>query len=211
METFDLIDQRTLPAEQRSEQWYAARRGKLTASKAAVIMGGLNTSGLDTYVKTLAWERVYGARDEDFQSQSMLRGLEVEPQARRWYAAAIGQEVGETGFVQHPQIAYVGASPDGLLADRTLQIKCPLHCAWMEVRKTMRVPAEYRWQCRWEAWVCGLRLADFVCFHPQAGGLLIPLQVSDEECDQMASRAELVDQMVGEWVELLKSEQRIAA
>ena len=50
---------------------------KLTASKAGVIMGGLGTSGLATYVKALAWERVYGARDEEYRNAAMDRGNEL--------------------------------------------------------------------------------------------------------------------------------------
>lgn len=187
------------------------RLGKLTASKAGVIMGGLDTSGLQTYVKSLAWERVYGARDEEYKSSAMDRGNALEASALDWYEFETCETLVRTpGFMQHPSIAYVGASPDALMEGKTVQVKCPLHGAWMETKRTMQVPAEYRWQCRWESWVCGLRACDFVTWHPIAGGLIVPMTVSDAECDQMAERAAIVDAMVRKWVDILTDRREAA-
>lgn len=182
----------------------AERLGKLTASKAAVIMGGLDTSGLATYVKSLAWERVYGARDEEYRNAAMDRGNALEASALDWYAFEQDSPILRSpGFVQHPSIAFVGASPDALAAFKTVQVKCPLHGAWMETKRTMQVPSEYRWQCKWEMWVCGLHECDFVTWHPVAGGLIVPIYATPAEWDQMAERAAVVDAMVQKWVAIL--------
>lgn len=187
------------------------RLGKLTASKAGVIMGGLDTSGLQTYVKSLAWERVYGARDEEYKNAAMERGNALESSALDWYEFETNVSLIRTpGFMRHDDIAYVGASPDALMEGKTVQVKCPLHGAWMETKRTMQVPAEYRWQCRWEAWVCGLRACDFVTWHPISGGLIVPFTVTDAECDQMAERAAIVDAMVAKWVDILTDRREAA-
>lgn len=192
------------------------RLGKLTASKAGVIMGKLDTSGLATYVKALAWERVYGARDEEYRNAAMDRGNELEPLALDWYEFETGAELRRTpGFMQHPTMPIIGASPDaiGLVDGKesfNVQVKCPLHGAWMETKRTMQVPAEYRWQLRWECFVTGLPVNDFVTWHPVAGGLIVPFMTTAEEFDQMAERAAIVDGMVQKWVDILENRSEAA-
>lgn len=182
------------------------RVGKLTASRAAVIMGGLDTSGLATLTKRLAWERVYGDTAEaGYRGPAMERGQEVEPAALDWYEFQRDLELARGEFVQHPTIAFVSSTPDGLAPGLVVEAKSPLHGAWMEVKRTGLVPAEYRWQCRWQQWCAGVGHCDFVCYHPVAGGLIVPTSVTDSEIDQMAERAYVVDAMVQKWVDVLQT------
>ena len=97
-----------------------ARRGMLTGSMAAVIMGGLSTDGLARYVNKLAFERLYGLPDgEDFQSQAMLTGIEREAQALDWYA--FDQDcilIPGDQFLVHPKLPFVGATLIEVLRQR---------------------------------------------------------------------------------------------
>jgi len=199
--------------EQHSPEWYAIKAGRFSASKAATIMGGLDTSGLDSLIKDLAWERVFGALEGGFKSAAMERGNELEPSSRDWFASERGVDVQQVGFVIHADLPMVGWSPDGLFDNdrRAVEAKCPLHKAWMEVKRTGKVPAEYRWQCRWAQWTGQLDGLDFVAWHPQAGGLVIPCEVTPTECEQMAERVALLEPRVKAWVELIgnrKEERR---
>lgn len=198
--------------EQHSPEWYAIKAGKFSASKAAVIMGGLDTSGLQSLIKDLAWERVYGPTEGGFKSAAMQRGNEVEPEGRDWYAFARDVIVEQVGFVQHAELPMVGWSPDGLfkMARGGIEAKCPLHKAWMEVKRTGKVPAEYRWQCRWGQWVGELDELDFIAYHPQAGGLIVPCEVTESERQQMAERVALLEPKVQEWVEILTDKKEAA-
>lgn len=194
--------------EQNSPEWYAIKAGKWSASSAAVIMGGLETSGLDSLVKTVAWERVFGPRDEPgFKSSAMERGHDVEPDARDWAAFNADAVVEQMGFVEHGDIPYVGWSPDGLYSKRTrgIEAKCPLHKAFMDMLRTGKVPAEYRWQARWACWVGSLDGLDFVGYHPSAGGICIQVEVTDAEREQMAERVALLETRVAPWIDLLSS------
>lgn len=192
---------------QGSPEWWAARLGKLTGSKAACIMGDLKTAGLASYVMDVAWERVHGERDEGYRNAAMERGKELEPEAREWLAFDRGLHVTPVGFLQHPELDFVGASPDSLVdEDAILEIKCPLHKAWMEVKRTRRVPSEYRWQVRWEMWCAGRSRAHFLCYHPIGGGIVVPFGLDDGEAAAMRERAIIVDGMVREWVAILESE-----
>ena len=197
--------------EQHSPEWYAIKAGKWSASKAAIIMGGLDTSGLASLIKDMAWERVYGPTEGGFQSKAMERGNELEYEARDWYAFERDAVVDEVGFVEHGSIPLVGWSPDGLCGERHgIEAKCPLHKAWMEVKRTGKVPAEYRWQCRWAMWVGELDSLDFIAYHPKAGGLIVPCEITESERSQMAERVALLEPKVAEWVEILTDKKDAA-
>lgn len=194
---------------QHSPEWYAIKAGKWSASSAAIIMGGLDTKGLSDLVQTIAFERMYGPTEEPrFQSAAMQRGNEMEAEAREWVAFNTDSQIGECGFVEHASIPNVGWSPDGLILPkrkRATEIKCLLHKAWMEVLRTGKVPAEYRWQCRWAYWVGELDSLDFTVYHPKPGGLSIAVESpTPEECAQMAERVGVLETKVEQWLAILQ-------
>lgn len=191
--------------QQGSDAWHALRAGKWTASKAAVIMGGLDTDGLAKLVKAVAWERIYGPIEGGFKSSAMERGNALESEARDWYAFERGVMLTECGLVEHASIPNVAWSPDGLIIPgHAVEAKCPLEMAWMEVRRTGKIPAEYRWQCRWAQWVGMLDGLDFVAYHPHPGGIIIPSEVTSAEKEQMEERVELLEKRVAVWTEILQ-------
>lgn len=190
--------------EQGTPEWFALRAGKFSASKAAVIMGGLETAGLDAYIRDLAWERVYGPDTEGgYKSAAMERGNAVEPEARDWYAFERGVVVEQVTLVEHATVPSVVWSPDGVFGRSAIEAKCPLHRAWMEVKRKNWVPAEYRHQCRWAIWVGQLEYLDFVAYHPKAGGLIVSVERDESTFAQMEERVALLEKRVTEWVEIL--------
>lgn len=176
----------------------AARAGMLTASMAGVIMGGLTTDGLKRYVNQLAFERLYGLPDDEgYQSKAMTQGIEREASALEWYAFDQDCELIQGDeFLVYPSLPYVGATPDARRCDRTVQVKCPSAHVWAEIAKRREIPAEYRWQCRWEQWVAQVWLCDFVAWHPLANGIVIASALTVDEAEQMAERAAIVNTMV---------------
>lgn len=192
---------------QGTPEWHAARAGKWTASNAATIMGGLDTDGLAKLVKRVAWERVHGVIEGGFKSPAMDRGHVVEPEARDWYAFTKLAQMREVGLVDHASIANVAWSPDAITDSKGgAEIKCPLEMAWMEVKRTRKIPAEYRWQCRWAMWVGQLEWLDFVAYHPAAGGIIVPAEITQDEKDQMAERVAMLEPKVSKWVEILRED-----
>ena len=184
-----------------------ARAGKLTASKASIVMGGLDTKGLSDYVMQLAWERVYGVSDDHgYTSPAMERGTLLEAEALSWYAFETGSALDQDSdrTIVHPDFPTVAASPDALLSDRCIEVKCPMPRAWMETKKTGQVPSVYRWQCRWQQWVCGKRQNDYISYHPSAGGIIVPVYVTDEEIQQMEERVPIIEARIMEWVKVLE-------
>ena len=188
---------------QGTPEWHAVRAGKWSASKAAITMGGLDTKGIGDLVKTVAWERTYGPIAGGYKSPAMIEGTEREPEARDWYCFARGIAIEEVGFVAHATIPYVGWSPDGISERHGIEIKNPQHLAYMEVNRTKKIPAEYRWQTRWAMWVGELDSLDFIVYHPQAGGIIIPAEVTESEKQQMEERVEALERRVAEEISLL--------
>ena len=198
--------------EQHSPEWYAIKAGKWSASNAAKIMGGLETIGLASLIQDVAWERVFGpVKGDRFTSAAMQRGTELEPESRDCYAFEHDVTVRQCGFVEHAGIQHVGWSPDGMVTDkRAIEAKNPGHRAWMEVKRTARIPSEYRWQTKWAMWVGELDALDFVVYRPESGLIVIPASVTDDEKAQMAERVAALEKKVSEWVSIITTE-RIAA
>jgi len=106
--------------EQRTDDWFAARMGKVTASKVSDVMAktksGYSTSR-QNYMAQLICERLTSKKEESFTNSAMQRGTELEPVAREIYILnQFDVTVKEVGFIDHPTIKNFGASPDGLVS-----------------------------------------------------------------------------------------------
>lgn len=155
---------------QQTTEWFAERLGKATASRIADIIAKTKTgpsASRQSYAVQLALERITGLREEGFTSAAMQRGTEMEAEARAMYEAATGDLVREVGFVQHPRIDMSGASPDGLVGDGLLEIKCPDSKQHLEYMQLGTVPAKYRPQVQWQMACTGRPWCDFVSYDPR--------------------------------------------
>jgi putative phage-type endonuclease len=158
---------------QRTEDWHAQRAGKWTGSKFVDVLARNKRTGepLKAYTD-LIWrvvvERMTGQAVEGPTGQALAWGTEVEPFAREAYEMETGNVVTEAGFIQHPEFAFVGASPDGLIGiDGGLEMKCPKSSAVHLERFIQGVPDEYRPQIQGCMWVTGRAWWDFVSYDPR--------------------------------------------
>jgi putative phage-type endonuclease len=173
--------------DQRTEEWFEARMGCVTASRTADVMAqtksGYSASRAN-YMADLICERLTGSRQAGFSSAAMQWGTETEPQARMAYEIMTGANVIETGFVLHPEIAGFGASPDGLIGDDGLiEIKCPNTATHIETLLNDKVPNKYIIQMHVQMICTGRKWCDFVSFDPR---LPVDMQmfVRRVECDE---------------------------
>lgn len=159
--------------EQRSEEWYAARRGMVTASAvSALLTPTLRVAENDTargLTLTLAAERITGRTEETPITSDMWRGIEHEPFARAVYAEHFAP-VTELGFMVREEDGWrLGYSPDGLVDDDGLiEIKCPRAKAHIVTILTDEVPAKYMAQLQAGLLASGRAWIDYVSF---VGGL----------------------------------------
>ena len=154
--------------EQRTDAWFQARLGKVTASKVADIIAktqsGYSTSRAN-YMAQLVCERLTGQKSEGFTNAALQHGIDTEPLARAAYEALKDILVDEVGFVPHPTIEMAGASPDGLVGDDgLLEIKCPNTATHIETLMSKTVPGKYNTQMQFQMACTGRQWCDFVSF-----------------------------------------------
>jgi hypothetical protein len=168
-------------ATQRTEDWYAARIGKATASrfrdaiatkkqtekqKKDNLPGDPMQAQLD-YLTELVVERLTGQRVQKFATAAMQWGEDCEPAARAAYERTTGISVEETGFICHDTLL-AGCSPDGLVDwDGLIEIKCPYNSA-VHIETLLRgMPAEHIPQIQGQLWITGRQWCDFVSYDPR--------------------------------------------
>lgn len=146
----------------------AARIGNITASRIADVMAGGKGVTRAKYASQLASERMTGKPHRSaFSSASIDHGNDTEAEARIQYELRNGVMVIESDFVQHPQIARSGASPDGLIGDDGLvEFKCPDSHTFLEYKLKGEIPSKYRWQMLWQCICTGRKWADYSPYDP---------------------------------------------
>lgn len=154
--------------EQRTEEWYQARLGKVTASKVASVLAKRDSATRADYLTDLVLERLTGKQQEFYQNEAMLHGVEAEPQARMAYEAETGNLVDELGFIDHPSIANFGCSPDGVVGeDGLIEIKCPNSKTHLSTLLSGKAPSKYIPQMQTQMAVMNRQWCDFVSFDPR--------------------------------------------
>jgi putative phage-type endonuclease len=149
--------------EQRTDEWFAARLGKVTASKVSDVMS--KGMGRETYMTYLIAEVLTTERASSFTNTAMEWGTATEPYARQAYEALNNLWVEEIGFAQHPTIERAGASPDGLVGDDGLiEIKCPNTATHLDTLIDKTVPKKYINQMQFQMACTGRKWCDFVSF-----------------------------------------------
>jgi putative phage-type endonuclease len=154
--------------EQRSDEWFAARIGKVTASKVADVLAKTQSgyaASRANYMAQLVCERLTGQKADSFTSGPIQWGIETEPLARAAYEAYADVLVDEVGFVPHRTIEMAGASPDGLVGDDgLLEIKCPNTATHIETLLSQTVPNKYNTQMQFQMACTNRSWCDFVSF-----------------------------------------------
>ncbi len=159
---------------QGSPEWFAARCGKLTASKIADALGKTQRgwgAGRANVMAQLISERLTGAPVESYQNKEMQWGSETEPLARDAYEFYANVDVEQIGFVVHPDFPESGASPDGLVGnDGLIEIKCPNTATHIDTLLGDSIPGKYITQMQWQMACTGRKWCDFVSFDPRMPG-----------------------------------------
>ena len=156
--------------EQRTDEWFAARIGKVTASRVADVIAKTKSGygvGRANYLADLVVERLTGQKAQGFSNAAMEWGTQTEPQARAAYSAKTGILVEEVGFIDHPTVAMSGASPDGFAEEGLIEVKCPNTSTMLEYILDGKPPQKYVTQMQWQMACTGRPWCDFVSFDPR--------------------------------------------
>lgn len=157
--------------EQRSPQWFAARVGKVTASRVADVIAKTKTgwgASRANYMAELLAERLTGMAAPSYTNAAMDWGTLNEAEAVTAYQFYRDKDVVPVGFIEHPTIAMSGASPDGLVGnDGLCEIKCPNTSTHIDTLLTGKVPEKYVTQMMWQMACTGRAWCDFASYDPR--------------------------------------------
>ena len=149
--------------EQRTDEWYAIRKGKMTASNADTIIA--NGKGLETYIYNLMAEYYSSAEKENYINADMQRGIDLEPEAKIEFQFYTGLDIKEVGCVELNE--YILASPDGLIGDDGLiEIKCPNDSIYFKLLLSNNIKPEYIAQMQMQMYVTDRQYCYFVSYNP---------------------------------------------
>lgn len=163
--------------EQRSPEWFAARKGVITGSRVGAILGVNPYQSADDTMREMV--REYFDAEKEFKgNEATDHGEAMEPIALEFYEYLTRNAVEQTGLVKHEKYNWIGASPDGLIgADGGLEIKCPY---WAKKPYSVHEKPSYYAQCQLVMEVCDIEWMDFLCYINEETHLLERLHRSRE-------------------------------
>lgn len=162
-----------MTSDQRTAEWLAERAGKFTGSAFVDVLatskrGDKKLKAYDDLIWRIVVERMTGEPIEGPTGYALQWGIDVEPFAREAYELRSGNFVQQSGFVHHPEFAFAGCSPDGLIDDDGgLELKCPKSSSVHLERFVSGLPEEYRPQVQGCLWVTGRKWWDFASYDPR--------------------------------------------
>jgi putative phage-type endonuclease len=155
---------------QRTDEWFAARVGKVTASRVADAVARTRSgwgASRANYEAELLVERLTGQPAPRFSNAAMQWGPDTEPFAIAAYEFYTDLTVFPVGFVDHPRIAMSGASPDGMVDDGLVEIKCPNTATHIQTLLGSPIDDKYIKQMHWQMACTDRNWCDFVSFDPR--------------------------------------------
>lgn len=159
-------------AAQGSAEWLYQRVGYCTASRFCDVVKKLKKGGpskeRQNYAMELVIERITGQPSDHWTSAAMLWGTEQEQKSGMEYEAATGVMLEPVGFIKHPTLSWVGASPDGLIGDDGgFESKSPFNSVNHIYTLLDGMPEEHMAQCQGGMWITGREWWDFQSFDPR--------------------------------------------
>jgi putative phage-type endonuclease len=152
--------------EQGSQEWLQLRLGVATASNFDKIItsSGVESKTLKEYAFELASDSLLTEPEASFQSEAMIRGNQLEEEAKSYYSFVTDNKVEEVTFIKKGNIGY---SPDGLISDNGLvEIKCPLKKNHLKYLIDNKLPTKYKAQVQGGLYISEREYCDFISYHP---------------------------------------------
>jgi len=184
---------------QNSEEWFALRTGKFTASTFKDLFMGKTTQGYQDAIYKVAFERLTNESPESFTNEWMARGTELEPEARAWYEFERDVKVLNGGFFEYND--WIGASPDGLVGEGgLLEIKCPKYSTLMNYLMNKELPKNYYYQVHGQMLATDRKWCDFIAYHPKLPRLVLRVErnkdIDKEILDKLFKAIKEVEQII---------------
>lgn len=197
--------------EQGSTEWLALRCGKITGSRFRAVMdlnkrNGQPNAARRRLVEVLRAELATGVPEYVEPNEYMAHGTAMEPLARAAYEFARECACVVPAFIQHPTLAYIGYSPDGLVGeDGLIEIKSPaLEARHMRTVESRQCPDDYVPQVQGGLWITGRQWCDFISYFPEISVEIVRVERDETFINRLAAECAAV------WSEV-NNAQEIAA
>ena len=188
--------------DQGTPEWLELRKGKFTASEFDKIMGKETNQGYKDIIYRVAYERISGQSPATFKSDWMERGNELEPFARQFYELENNVEVEQVGFVESNE--WVGCSPDGLVGDGMLEIKCPKFTTHIDYLMGDKFPIKYKAQIQGQMWVCERNWCDFMSYNEYLKAFIIRVERDEEYIKELEEKVNIAIEKAKKIIKELK-------
>jgi hypothetical protein len=196
--------------EQNSDEWFALRLGKCTASNFQTIManeGKAFGEPAKKYALQLALEQITGKKSGvSFSNAHTERGHEQEPIARELYESTYFCDVSNGGFFD---CGSYGDSPDGLIGDvGIIEIKSVISTTHFETLRRGDFDTAYKWQLIGHLDCTGREWVDFVSYcadFPEEKQLIVHRLHRDDYSDEI----ERLRARRNEFLELVKQTKAV--
>ena len=144
------------------------RAGVVTASRADCLLAGKETAKRQGYLAELVAQVCTGMIPEEVNAKALNWGKDNERDAKEAYSAETFNIVQDIPLIYKDNLLRFGCSPDGLLRDRGLELKCPWASrTYIEFVCADKIKPEYYKQCQFSMWVTDLEQWDFANFDPR--------------------------------------------
>lgn len=168
--------------EQGSEAWLKLRAGIPTASEFHKIITptGKPSAQADGYLHHLLAEAILKRPIAGPETEAMLRGRELEPQAVAAYELQTGFDTTVCGFVTNDE-GTIGASLDRLVdVNGALETKCPNPATHVGYLLSRKIENEKKPQVQGQLYVSGRQWVDVMSYHPEMDRVIIRVERDEE-------------------------------
>ena len=205
---------------QNTDEWYAIKLGKFSASIAADLLMDKKNKGYKNLIDKIVEERVTGNASESKAwsgDKFTERGHELEPIARTDYEDRTFSTADICGVIERDD--WCLCSPDSLIGDDKMQqIKCPIfntQRAYLSIlnkfRDTMtdneimcKISSSYYKQMQFELMVSERSVNAFTSYHPKLPAIDLDIVRDEPLIKQIETRLEEAKKEVIEQINLIK-------
>lgn len=146
---------------QRTPEWYDIRKGLVTASDAAAILGIPPFASFKGDPRAETLEKKLSSAP--LRSMAAVHGVKYEQEACDAAMRALGETAIEFGLLVHEKLPWLAASPDGITTNGfAIEIKCP-------TRRRIEpghIPHHYYPQVQVQMEVCDVPATYFIQYKP---------------------------------------------
>jgi putative phage-type endonuclease len=196
--------------EQGSDDWFAVKLGKPSASNFSTICTtkGEPTKGAtrEKLLNTLVAETISGDRQDNWQSAAMARGNELEAEAAEMFSFQKNIQLEQVGWCLTEDEMF-GCSPDRLLTGQEvgLEIKCPLPHTHIEYLEAQKLPDAYVQQVQGSMLVTGFKQWWFMSYCPNLPPMMLLIEKDEDFCTKLHRQLIVFNNQMQEKIKYIKS------